>query len=396
MQIRTLHASELELAWELDADSFHRPPDEKERSLRFSDADRVLGAFDGERLVGMVRALPFGQFFGGRSVPMGGISAVAVVPDWRGRGLAGRLLRETLSALRERGECISTLYPAATGLYRSVGWELAGSHAFRRLDPAHLLGLARPAAGRARPMRESDAPAVRECYRRLAATSNGCLDRPLPWWQRRLESWSDQSRFVYESDDGVVYQQIDGEWSALGGDFGLVVSEIVANTRDAALGLWRLLGSWSSQVDQIVHRGPVEDPHLLLAPEQRASPLAEIRWMLRIVDAPGAVAARGFPAGLELEVPLRLRDPVLAANDAVFVLSVRKGRGELTRCESPERAGGGSGPELGIGAFASLYSGWARSAELERAGLLAGGSADRRAALDAAFAGPTAWMLDEF
>jgi Sterol carrier protein domain len=50
----------------------------------------------------------------------------------------------------------------------------------------------------------------------------------------------------------------------------------------------------------------------------------------------------------------------------------------------------------GVGALASLYSGWSSSALLARAGLLAGGSAADRAALDAAFAGPAPWLLDEF
>ena len=46
--------------------------------------------------------------------------------------------------------------------------------------------------------------------------------------------------------------------------------------------------------------------------------------------------------------------------------------------------------------FSSLYTGWADTAALERAGLLSGGSAEQRAALDAAFAGSPPWMLDEF
>jgi predicted acetyltransferase len=124
--------------------------------------------------------------------------------------------------------------------------------------------------------------------------------------------------------------------------------------------------------------------------------LADIRWMTRVVDAPRAVTARGFPVGLEVEVPLRLRDPVATRNDGSFVLSVQKGQGELLRCESsaPDRAA--AGPELGIGAFASLYTGWATSADLTRAGLLEGGTGAACAALDAAFAGPTPCLLDEF
>jgi predicted acetyltransferase len=55
--------------------------------------------------------------------------------------------------------------------------------------------------------------------------------------------------------------------------------------------------------------------------------LADFRWMTRVVDASAAVAARGFPAGLEVEVPLRLRDTIVTTNQADYVLSVQKGRG---------------------------------------------------------------------
>ena len=105
--------------------------------------------------------------------------------------------------------------------------------------------------------------------------------------------------------------------------------------------------------------------------------------------APGAVAARGFAQGLDVEVPIALRDATFPQNDGAFVLRVRNGQGELIR--------GGSGDvRLPIGGFASLYTGWASTAMLRRAGRLAGGSDVHCAALDAAFAGPTPWLVDEF
>ena len=51
---------------------------------------------------------------------------------------------------------------------------------------------------------------------------------------------------------------------------------------------------------------------------------------------------------------------------------------------------------LDVGAFSSLYTGWASCAALDRAGRIAGGSGRERAALDAVFAGPTPWLLEEF
>jgi predicted acetyltransferase len=124
--------------------------------------------------------------------------------------------------------------------------------------------------------------------------------------------------------------------------------------------------------------------------EQVFETLVDFRWMTRVIDAPGAVAARGFPAGLAVEVPLRLRDEVAPANAGDYVLTVQKGRGELAHSQ------GGAGPELDVRGLSSLYTGWADSAALARTGLLHGGSPEQRAALDAAFGGSAPWMLDEF
>jgi predicted acetyltransferase len=299
-----------------------------------------------------------------------------------------------LHAMRERGEVISSLFPATMRLYRGLGWELAGCYLWRAIAPRSLQALARPTDIRLRAGSAADLEALRPCYARFAAAQNGQVDRPEAWWRRLVARWDERSVFVAEGLDGavqgyVVYRQLDGESSALGGPFRIEVYELAATTLAASLSLWHLLGSWAAQASQVIYRGPAEDPLLLLLSEQELSVLAEIRWMTRVVDAEGAVAARGFAAGLDVEVPIELRDPLLPGNDGRFVLRVRDGRGRLER-------GGREGPLLAIGAFSSLYTGWASTETLRRAGKLAGGSGAQCAALDAAFAGPTPWMVDEF
>jgi predicted acetyltransferase len=394
VEIRALRESELEQAWALDHDAFRVPVERKPHFLRFAEPARWIGAFDAGRLVAAASAHGFGQFFGRRSVPMAGVHSVSVVPDRRGQGLGREVMTPLLHAMRERGEVISSLFPAITRLYRGLGWEIGGSYLWRGVAPRSLQLLGRPSQGRLRPGGVADLELLRSCYERFAAAQNGQVDRPEIWWRRLAALWDERGVYVAEGPDGalegyVVYRQLDGEWSGLGGPFRLAVYELAAVTRDASLALWRLLGSWASQATQIVYRGPAEDPLLLLLPEQELSVLAEIRWMTRIVDARGAVAARGFAPGLDVEVPLELSDPVLEGNQGRFVLRVRDGRGRL-------EPGGRGGPRLAIGAFSSLYTGWASAEMLRRAGKLEGGSEAQRAALDAAFAGPTPWMVDEF
>ncbi|HXK21438.1 MAG TPA: GNAT family N-acetyltransferase [Myxococcota bacterium] len=396
MEIRALRPSELEQAWELDRDAFHVPASRREAFLRI-DPLRATGAFDGARLVAMTYAHGFGQFFGGRAVPMGGLASVAVVPDRRGEGLAKQVCTAALRAMRERGEAISSLYPATTSLYRALGWEVAGHYTWSKLAPAALHALPAPARRTLRPASVTELPALRACYARVAYGSPGYLERSDAWWERLASLWRERSIYVATSEDGgvdgyLVYAQQDGEYSGLGGPFRIAVRELIAATRDAGLALWRLLGGWSSQVSDLFLVGPVDDGLLLLSPQQAVQPLAQLRWMTRIVDAVGAVAARGFAGAIDVEVTLELRDATLRENDGAFVLRVHKGQGELVRAaRAPAEA-----PRLAIGAFASLYTGFADTGRLARAGLLEGGTESALTALDAAFAGPAPTCQDEF
>jgi hypothetical protein len=132
--------------------------------------------------------------------------------------------------------------------------------------------------------------------------------------------------------------------------------------------------------------------------------------MLRVVDAPAAIAARGFPAATSLSVPLRIADDARPANSGRWQLSVAGGAGTLDPLGPDAPAGtvgpgaavasaGTAGPDssavmLGARGLAALYAG-TPLVTLRQAGLAAGGRPADDAALDAAFAA-TSYMLDAF
>jgi hypothetical protein len=132
--------------------------------------------------------------------------------------------------------------------------------------------------------------------------------------------------------------------------------------------------------------------------------------MLRVVDAPAAIAARGFPAATSLTVPLRITDEARPVNSGRWRLTVADGAGTLDPLGPDGTAGPAStagtagpastastaGPAITLGArgLAALYAG-TPLVTLRQAGLAAGGTAADDAALDAAFAA-TPYMLDAF
>jgi predicted acetyltransferase len=401
-EIRVLRAEDLEAAWTLDRDAFHTPAERREPFLRLDPA-RMVGAFAGRRLVGIAAAHAMQQYFGGRAVPMGGVHSVAVAPDRRGRGLGGRLLVDLLAAMRERGEALSVLFPATSRPYRAVGYELAGATCWRRVAPRALEALPRPEHAETIPIAADEIPRLAECHAAVAHGTNGFLARSARWWEAARDSlWAGRSVFAARDAAGriggyVVYRQLEGEYTSLGGPFRLAVDEILWRDRDAGLALWRLLGSWAPQVETILWRGTAEEPLLLLLPEQELGLVAEVRWMARLVDPAAAVEARGFPEGLDAEAQVELDDAALPANSGRYVLRVAKGRGALER-------GGRGDLRLDAGALAALFTGWATPERLGQAGRLLGDAAASRAALAAAsraalaaaFAGPTPWMLEQF
>lgn len=358
-------------------------------SLAAGLAERMLGAYDNGRLVGRLSIMPFGQFFGGRPVPAGGIGAVVVAPEYRSRGLGTALLDAAVKRMRERGEVVSPLGPATMWVYRKCGWEIAGDQSVRVVPTVDLDRLSF-GPYQERPATERDHDAIRKIYINAALARPGMLARPAWMWDEHLRPEPHRYVYVVEQqgrlDGYVVYRQVKDRGPS---GYSLVLEDLAAATWEAESVLWRHLGAHQAQAREVRVQGLPLDALALHLPEQRIRVVWDHRWMLRIVDAPRAIAARGYPLGLTLSVPLTIDDERGAWHRGDWVLDVSDGHGRLV-------AGTGGGPAISINGLAALYSGFASARTLFAAGLLANATAEQIAALDAAFSGPRPAMNDDF
>jgi predicted acetyltransferase len=357
--------------------------------------DRRLVATDGREIVGRLSVWELGQWFGGRRVPMGGIGGVAVDPAYRGRGVASTLLRRAVGEMRERGEVLSSLFPMNHTLYRRHGWEVAGSYPEHKLDLRALTALpgpTRPASTRR--VEKADLPALRALHDEVSRDEPGNLWHGPDFAARRLLGGKpvDQDAYVAERDGALVGLVIveRGDATDDRGFFTVTIRQLLAVDLDAELTLLRLVGAFH----------PVAEIAELIAPHSYALPMLvgerDLRpagwgwcWMTRLVDAPGAVAARGYDELVDVEVHLALADDMAPWNAGAHVLRIKDGQGIL-------EPGGRGDVALGVGQFASLYTGWANPRRLSRVGLVAGAADADLRALDLAFAGRTPWMRDFF
>lgn len=395
LETRFAAAGDLRSVWEVFTRSFDFPDRKYDEWMEGSDPTRVLAVFDADRAVAASKVVPFGQWYGGRRVPVAGYSPVAVTPEYRGRGLGRAVTSGQFADLRDRGDVVAGLFPSSVALYRSVGFELAGTFVDRRIPAAHLAAMPGGRSVVVRLGRPDDVAAVHACYDRIAPSRHGHLDRPPEFWPRKLPlDLAGVHLYVVDRPGPpgelagyVVYRHSRGRPPY---DFSIRVLEALADDADVSAALWRVVGSSGAQAPDVDVAGPIDDPLLLQLPS--ADPTAvrsETRWMVRLIDAAGAVAARGYRRSTSVRVELEIDDQHAPWNAGRWVLEVVGAAAELRR-------GGAGTVRVGIGGLSSLWAGYASAGTLAATGSLYAPDRSALDSLDDVFAGPAPALLDYY
>lgn len=268
-------------------------------------------------LTSALQMLPYRMTYGESVLEVSYISGAATRPEYRNRGLMGRLLRESFETMRSRAIPLSALIPAEPWLY--------GYYATKGYAPVFF-------------RRESHFTAVHRFegagYRRVAPS----LDRLYTFFDaqmRRRPCCMLHARNDFEVicgdnrlDGGEVIVLADeaGELSALAFavpyDDGTRVKELLAvddQAREAAL----------HEVERTFPGLPVT---VALPPDSGEGVLQRM-GMMRIVDVPAMLStvAQNHPS---LQVVVRVSDPLLPANNGVYrIADGACGRVEADTCD---------------------------------------------------------------
>ena len=340
-----------------------------------------------QQIVAGLGIYQMGQWFGGCSVPTGGLAAVGVVPEERGTGVATYLLTQTLKELHANDVPLSTLYASTSALYRQVGYEQAGNTCNFAL-PLSSITL----RDRTLPIRRVD-PAQHQVFHHLyhqrAQITNGNLARNQAIWQSIVQPQPPAAVYAYlvgseaQPEGYVIFTQ-----QTEAGRYHLLVRDLVALTPAAGRCLWTFFASHRSMAAEVRWRGAAIEPLLSLLSEQTYRVLLLERWLLRLINLPLALEKRGYPAGVVAELHLAVEDELLPENQGNFVLTVANGQGEV-------KTGGRGDLQLNIRGLAPLYTGLFTPQQLQSTGQL---TATSNALATAAqiFAGSEPWLPDHF
>jgi predicted acetyltransferase len=357
------------------------------RELRVLEEDGVN--------LGLLLARGHRVFWGGRAVPAGQLSGLSVGVEHRGRGAATELLRAYLAELHDRGAALSTLFPATVHLYRRAGFEYAGTWTLYEA-PARHLPVSWPAGYRARPAEHDDLGPLQERFALVAPWRSGQVERDADWWRDLLladRGTGPPQVFLIDGPDGPdgwAVLKAGEDVSAREIDTTVNVIDWGAASQDGWRSLLALVAGYSSLEARVLWKGPDPEPLAVLLREQDVRQVRQFRWMARVVDVPGAFAARGYPSGLRGRVTIGVADDICPWVDGTWTVEVDGGEGKAVKVGDEAEA------QTNAAGLAALFAGYLDPRDLATLGLVHGlGPADVEF-LQAIHAGPRPWSPDYY
>jgi predicted acetyltransferase len=402
-RVRTVRdLDELRIALGAIGHYFAWQPSEEDarRFVRMLPVERMHAVFDDGTIVAGAGAFPFRLTVPGGELPCAGVTVVGVLPTHRRRGLLTRLMRAQLHDARERSEPLAALWASEETIYGRYGYGMA-SLRFSARTPRASADLRPDLPDTDGSLRFLDhdeaAQLLPRLYDRVRRTSVGFLARTPDWWEirqlddrpeRRAATGGPHNRVVLERGGRPVayalyrvgQERTAGEWKR-----NVRVQEAIGADPAATRDIWRFLLAidWIDEIEA-VYLPYDHSLQLLVARVSKLGLKLHDGLWLRLVDVPGALAARAYGGEATIEVTA---DPQFPEN--VGVWSVGDGRATRPRRRPHVR--------VDAQALASAYLGGFSFAQLSRAGRAEEVARGGIARADAAFAtGIAPWCPENF
>jgi predicted acetyltransferase len=283
--------------------------------------DRVIGAFEGDRVVGTFRS--FGTELtvpGCARLPASGIAAVTVMPDRRRRGILRRMVALEHAESRARGEAVALLHAAAYPIYGRFGYGPAIQVATWTVhnQDARFHDDSDDGSVELVPIDATSRDAIIPVFEAWRRSHPGEIARLAYRWDYALGlrrgAWEDQPwkgfLAIHRAPSGAVdgyvryrsetYEDAGQHWQRI------VVDEIIGLDDRARQDLWRFVVTMDLvRSVRAENRPPWEPLPWLLVDGRaaRATALEDGMWV-RLLDVPRALEARTYErsARLVLEV----------------------------------------------------------------------------------------------
>lgn len=349
----------------------------------------TLCAFEGSRLVSSFSTIPFTMRANGAALPIGGVSAVGTLPEYRRRGLVRRIMTQAFVDMRDGGRPVAALWASQAAIYQRFGYAMASALRSYAVDTADIdFHDGDDGSGRVeRVDMASGYDHVKQVYTRFVADRMGYLHRAQALWMHNALEEREADGPVHialchdalRPDGYAVYTLREGRRDHPSRSQEIVVRDLAWLSPAAYRSLWTFFKRHDLVGRVRWNNAPSDDPAVEYFLEPR---LLEARdnegFWIRLVDVADALRGRGWTADGELSITVR-DDPLAPWNAGSYRLAVSGGAADVLPCPAATDI------EISVKALASLYVGRRSARELSAWGLLTG-DADAIRRADALFA----------
>ncbi len=335
----------------------------------------TLCAFDGPILATAFSAFPFTMRANGKAMAYAGISGVGTRPEYRRRGLLRKIMTQSFSDMRERGQSVAGLWASQAAIYQRYGFSINNHKRRYEIDTSDIrLNESNTKALEIIRHTPSEAlDTVKDLYREFIQDRMSYLHRSSALWMNNV---------LEEGEDGPVYIAIayDSEVPKAYVAYTLRANKVKHRARSQEIKIldfsWQNLSAYRSiwqylSLHDLVGRvtwetAPIDDPAQEIFQEPRLLHMVdeEGAWF-RVIDVPSALSGRGYCADGSTTIEV-VGDDLATWNNGRWKLEVVDGNAVVESTKEKPRV------SIDIKSLGSLFTGMRRARELFAWGLIEG------------------------
>lgn len=334
--------------------------------------DYTWAAFDGHTMLAGMWYYPYDMCVGDAFLPMGGVAAVATLPEARNRGLVRELMIKAHEQMRDAGRPLAVLMPFKASFYARMGY--ADTFFQRRYEftPGQLAAPGRTHAA----LRAVDGikmwRTIEELHQRCNGQRFGTVKRDATYMRWRWLRAIKGLRRVYLVERGgepagfVIATLMPTNQAETP---SLHINHAVWTDPDALRAILGFIRAHRDQVLKVEWMLPADVDLFPFFGDDHVKVELHQKMMLKLVDLKAAIERRSYASDLSGELVLNVAaDPTSAWNDGKWRVTWDKGRAEVERL----RRTAARIPQVrcDINTLAVIFSGHRDASGLRRDGLL--------------------------
>ncbi len=336
--IRPMQPEELDDVANLRAIGFGGEPEQAKTRLQDNpryDSSHIFVAELNGQVVGTATIFPAKMWLSGVPLNTGAVAGVAVLPEFRNKGIAAKLMTTSILNMHAQDYALTALYPFSHKYYHRFDYAAISDLHVYYISPDNIAITGD--VNKVRPFEADDLPMLRATYKGQLTWHNGWFTRSNEWWDKIVERWPN---FMVFDNDGWIEGYFSYFYSTdKDGNKVMSVKEFFAAEPEAYQALMGYLAQ-QNLVDIIEFLAPADtllrhslkDPVAFNAKNRSwvFNDLCHVTAgpMGRIIDLSKALTTRFYTRGMSGERVFKVTDPIIAANEEPIVFRLVDGRAE--------------------------------------------------------------------